>query len=56
MGTLISIIIWSTIGYLCGWSDGDVQERKGLIRLIVYLLAMIAILVVVLHINKGALV
>ena len=46
MRTIISIIIWSALSYLCGRSDGNEESYKGLMKLIIYILLMIAMVIV----------
>ena len=46
MRTIISIIIWSALSYLCGRSDGSEESYKGLMKLIIYVLLMIGMVIV----------
>ena len=47
MLSIFTMIIWSILGYLSGYSDACEENRQGLIEIVVYILAAVGLVIIV---------
>ena len=47
MLSIFTMIVWSLLGYLSGYSDACEENRQGLIKIVIYMLAAVGLVIIV---------
>ena len=57
MLNIFTMIVWSMLGYLSGYSDACEENRQGLIKIVIYMLAAVGLVIIVSQtLKKGVLI